>query len=115
VTGVTTVRFAMGDEAFTDIGSGATEMPEPGEAIFIDDAGLVSARRWCWRRSAQSASGPDTTEVLATVEGHHDRASEDVAAALTDLQELPNRYATPAEMRSGIVDARTPAFLGLDG
>ncbi len=34
VTGVTTVRFAMGDEAFTDIGAGATETPESGEVIF---------------------------------------------------------------------------------
>ncbi|MGI8658975.1 MAG: B3/B4 domain-containing protein [Candidatus Limnocylindria bacterium] len=115
VTGLTTVRFAKGDEAFTDLGSGATEMPEPGEVIFIDDAGLVRARRWCWRQSAQSASRPDTTEVLATVEGHHDRASEDVAAALTDLQELLNRYAAPTEMRSGIVDATTPGCAALDG
>ena len=76
-------------------------------------APLISRHRWIGGL-AQSGSRPDTTEVLATVEGHHDRASEDVAAALTDLQELLNRYATPAEMRSGIVDARTPAFLGLD-
>ena len=41
----------------------------PGEVIFIDDAGLVSARRWCWRQSAESASGPDDDEVLVTVEG----------------------------------------------
>jgi len=48
VTGGTSVRFASGTESFTDLGSGERETPEEGEVIFIDDAGLVSARRWCW-------------------------------------------------------------------
>src|SRR6187397_1941829 len=52
VTGGTTVRFANGNESFTDLGSGESETPEAGEVIFIDEAGLVSARRWCWRQSA---------------------------------------------------------------
>ncbi len=82
VTGGTTVRFAAGGERFTDLGSGAHETPEPGEVIFVDQVGLVSARRWCWRQSAESASGPGTTEILVTVEGHHPGASNDVAAAL---------------------------------
>ena len=47
VTGGTSVRFASGTESFTDLGSGERETPEEGEVIFIDDAGLVSARRWC--------------------------------------------------------------------
>ena len=59
MTGGTTVRFATGGETFTDLGSGERESPEPGEVIFVDEAGLVSARRWCWRQSAESASGPD--------------------------------------------------------
>nr|MBA2557886.1 hypothetical protein [Chloroflexota bacterium] len=78
MTGGTTVRFATGQEAFTDLGSGQREAPEAGEVIFIDEAGLVSARRWCWRQSAESASAPETSEVLVTVEGHHERAADDV-------------------------------------
>ena len=58
--------------------------PETGEVVFVDEAGQVSARRWCWRQSAESAASPATTEVLATVEGHHDAASADVAAALVE-------------------------------
>jgi DNA/RNA-binding domain of Phe-tRNA-synthetase-like protein len=85
VTGVTTVRFADGSERFTDLGSDIVSNPEPGEVIFVDEAGLVSARRWCWRQSDQSAARPGTTEVLITVEGHHDAAEEDVGAALEDL------------------------------
>ncbi|MGA7272509.1 MAG: phenylalanine--tRNA ligase beta subunit-related protein, partial [Acidimicrobiia bacterium] len=92
VTGSTTVRFARGDESFTDLGSDTPTSPEPGEVIFADDSDLVSARRWCWRQSAQSATKASTTEVLVTVEGHHDDAAADTAAALDDLGDLFERY-----------------------
>lgn len=113
-TGGTTVLFASGTERFTDLGSGERETPETGEVIFADEAGLVSARRWCWRQSAESASGPTTTEVLVTVEGHHDRAAADVQAALADLEELLERHGRPSATRSGIVNVATPRFTGMD-
>lgn len=114
VTGGTTVRFADGTERFTDLGSGETESPDAGEVIFIDDAGLASARRWCWRQSAESASGPGTREVLVTVEGHHDDAVSDVRRAVADLESLIRAYAAPRAMTSGIVTSTSPAFAGLD-
>ena len=110
VTGGTTVQFASGTESFTDLGSGERETPEEGEVIFIDDAGLVSARRWCWRQSAESASGPSTAEVLVTVEGHHDHAERDVTSAVADLQALLATYVHPAAMSSGIISADAPRF-----
>ncbi|HEX7222864.1 MAG TPA: phenylalanine--tRNA ligase beta subunit-related protein [Candidatus Limnocylindrales bacterium] len=97
ITGTTTVRFATGEESFTDLGSGEREEPDKGEVIFVDDAGLVCARRWCWRQSAESASGPDTEEVLVTVEGHHDAARADVDAAVRDLELLLTAHASPHE------------------
>ena len=110
VSGTTTVRFATGGETFTDLGSGELESPDPGEVIFADGAGLVSARRWCWRQSKESASSPATTAVLVTVEGHHDGAARDVAAAAADLESLLTRFAAPAAMTSGTVGAATPSF-----
>jgi DNA/RNA-binding domain of Phe-tRNA-synthetase-like protein len=92
VIGVTTVRFAGGTERFTDLGSDVVSNPEAGEVIFVDEAGMVSARRWCWRQSIQSAARSDTTEALITVEGHHDDAQQDVAAALEDLLGLLALY-----------------------
>lgn len=111
-TGGTTVRVATGAETFTDLGSGERESPEPGEVIFVDEAGLVSARRWCWRQSAESASGPTTTEILVTVEGHHDDAANGIAAAVDDLESLLRDYAPPAAMTSGVVSAAQPTFVG---
>ena len=113
MTGGLTVRLATGDESFTDLGSGERESPEPGEVIFVDEAGLVCARRWCWRQSAESASGPTTTEILVTVEGHHDGAATEVAAALADLEALIREHARPEAMTSGIVTADAPTFAGL--
>lgn len=110
-TGGTTVRFATGTETFTDLGSGERESPEAGEVIFVDEAGLVSARRWCWRQSAESASGAATTEVLVTVEGHHDGAAHDIAGATADLEALIRDHGRPAEVAVGVVNVSTPSFV----
>ena len=110
ITGTLTVRQATGDESFTDLGSGTTEQPEHGEVIFIDEAGHVAARRWCWRQSAESASSAATSDVLVTVEGHHAEARADVEAALADLDALLRSFAGATETTMGIVDARSPAF-----
>jgi DNA/RNA-binding domain of Phe-tRNA-synthetase-like protein len=107
-----TVRFAAGDESFTDLGSGATERPEPGEVIFVDGAGHVAARRWCWRQSAESASSASTTDVLLTVEGHHAEARRDIEAALADLDALLRTFAGGSTTRTGIVDSASPSLVG---
>jgi len=109
-TGRTTVRFATGEETFTDLGSGEQESPEPGEVIFVDEAGVVRARRWCWRQSAESASGLETTEILVTVEGHHDGARGDGAAAVADLEALIRQFSRPQALAKGTVSAAGPIF-----
>lgn len=111
IRGGTTVRFATGDERFTDLGSGQQESPDRGEVIFTDDAGSVAARRWCWRQSAESASGPATTEILVTVEGHHATAAADVVAAIADLEALLRAYAAPAALSTAVVTAAEPSFV----
>ena len=92
-TGTITVRFARGDERFTELDSDEVKHPEPGEVIFVDDTGLIFARRWCWRQSAQSASSESTTDVLITLEGQHAGAEADVRAGLADLRALLAEYA----------------------
>jgi DNA/RNA-binding domain of Phe-tRNA-synthetase-like protein len=110
IVGGTTVRFARGDERWEDLGSSTTEHPEAGEVIFVDDTGTVSARRWCWRQSAPSAASDSTTEVLLTVEGHHEAAREDVVRGLEDLLALLHAYAGPAHVRHALLTQRDPAF-----
>jgi DNA/RNA-binding domain of Phe-tRNA-synthetase-like protein len=103
VTGAITVRIARGDEPFVDLGSDSVEHPEPGEVVFVDDAGVVHARRWCWRQSARSATGPGTAAVLVTVEGHHPAARDDVSAALADLERLLRTHAGAASVDAELV------------
>jgi len=110
LSGVLIVRFARGDERWADLGSSTTEHPEPGEVIFADDADVVSARRWCWRQSAASAASDDTTDILVTVEAHHEGASDDVARALDDLRTLLGTYAQPEAVRAAILTALDPSF-----
>jgi DNA/RNA-binding domain of Phe-tRNA-synthetase-like protein len=110
VTGTTSVRFADGSERFTNLGSGEVEHPEPGEVVFVDEAGLVSARRWCWRQSAQSAARADTVEVLVTVEGHHDGAATEVGAAVRDLLGLLAAHQPGAPLASAVLDRERRGF-----
>ncbi len=110
ISGGTIVRFARGDESWADLGSSQTAHPEPGEVIFADEADVVSARRWCWRQSAGSAAREDTTEILVTVEGHHETADRDVAWALAELEALLVTHAGPATLRSAVLSAGDAAF-----
>jgi DNA/RNA-binding domain of Phe-tRNA-synthetase-like protein len=88
LTGTVTVRFATGTERFIDLGSGEEQHPEPGEVIFVDEADHVCARRWCWRQSAPSATGAESTAALFTIEALHQDAAHDVASATEDLVSL---------------------------
>lgn len=108
VAGPTTVRFANGDERFTDLGSSASVQPDPGEVIFVDGNNVVSARRWCWRQSAQSATSPTTVEALITIEGHHETAEQDVKSALADLLSLLTSYQPDAQTESYLLSPVNP-------
>ena len=93
IQGPITVRIADGSERFTPLGESDAERPDPGEVIFADDTGLVFARRWCWRQSAESAVRDDTTRAVITVEAHHAGGRAAVQAALDDLLDLLRTYA----------------------
>jgi DNA/RNA-binding domain of Phe-tRNA-synthetase-like protein len=108
IDGSITVRFAAGDERFTDLGSSGSVSPDPGEVIFVDGDDVVSARRWCWRQSAQSATSQATVEALVVVEGHHDAAGRDVEAALGDLTSLLAAHQPGSRARSYVLSPDNP-------
>jgi DNA/RNA-binding domain of Phe-tRNA-synthetase-like protein len=112
VTGTTTVRFATGQERFTDLGTGEPAPPQAGEVVFVDEADVASARRWCWRQSLESAASPSTTEILVVVEGHHASADADVAAALDDLSTLLGAFQPEATVERSVLSPAQPRFLG---
>ena len=114
VAGSITVRFAHGIEPFADLGSSESVHPEPGEVVFVDEDGVVGARRWCWRQSAQSATGPQTTEALYVVEGHHDTAENDVRQARDLIVELLAAHQPGAEASGDVLNLTAPAEIARD-
>jgi DNA/RNA-binding domain of Phe-tRNA-synthetase-like protein len=100
VAGALTVRFATGDEAFSDLGGSETVHPEAGEVVFTDDENVVCARRWCWRQSARSATSASTREALFTVEALHESARADTQAAERDLSRFLASFQPQAELIS---------------
>lgn len=110
IDGGLTVRPAAGDERFTDLGSSQAGHPEPGEVVFVDEAGTVSARRWCWRQSAESAASAATEEALITVEALHDNADADVAAAVGDLNALLAAHQPGAVRTWAVLSPSKPGF-----
>ncbi len=111
VTGSTRVRFAAGSERFTDLGAAESVHPDAGEVVFVDEDDLVSARRWCWRQSAGSATGPETTEALITVEGHHDSAKDDIEAAIGDIRQLLAEYQPAAQIAAAATFAPSRGWI----
>ena len=115
ITGSTTVCFATGDEHFTDLGSNESVHPDVGEVIFVDDTGIVSARRWCWRQGAQSATSTATVEALIVVEGHHDTAAQDVESALADLTSLLASHHPDSQTASHVLSPANPSTRASEG
>lgn len=110
IEGGIVVRFARGHERWADLGSSTAEHPDPGEVVFVDAHDAVIARRWCWRQSLDSAARDDTTDVLVTVEGHHDGALETVRAALEDLGSLLRQHAAASTLRSAVLTSEELVF-----
>jgi DNA/RNA-binding domain of Phe-tRNA-synthetase-like protein len=108
ISGPTTVRFATGAEIFTDLGSTDSVHPDPGEVIFVDVNNVVSARRWCWRQSAQSATGATTVDALIVIEGHHDTARQDVESTLADLTSLLASHQPQCQTKPYVLSPTNP-------
>ena len=109
LTGPITVQFATGNEQFKPLFATEYEHPEAGEVIFADEAGLVVARRWCWRQSDESATRESTTAAIFTIEAQHSNGQEHIRAALADLLQLLKTH-VGGECSHGIVDAQNPRF-----
>lgn len=108
IAGEITVRLATGSESFADLGSSESVHPEPGEVIFVDERNDVSARRWCWRQSAKSATSPSTVNALIVIEGHHETAQSDIQSAVDDMVALLETYQPENALTTFALSAAEP-------
>lgn len=86
---------AMGDEAFDTVADGqdVIDHPEPGEVVWVDDAG-VTCRRWNWRQCRRTALSETTTTALFIVdalEPFTDTSLETLREDLTSALEAMGR------------------------
>jgi DNA/RNA-binding domain of Phe-tRNA-synthetase-like protein len=109
IAGSITVSFARSDERFHDLGSTENASLDRGEVIFVDADNVVSARRWCWRQSALSATSASTVETLVVVEGLHDTAAEEIESALVDLTSLLASHLPGSSTESFMLSAANPS------
>jgi len=64
------LRFANGDETFVPLfQEGNEEHPDPGEVIYVDEAGCVMCRRWNWRNSHVSRIRDTTRRMVMNIDG----------------------------------------------
>ena len=107
IAGDLRVRPADGTETYLTFG-GETEHPLPGEIVFADAAGTAHARRWTNRQGAASAVSPATRRALVVVEGLHEGAEPDVAAARDAVTGVLT--AIGARVRTGLLRAGAGRF-----
>ncbi|WP_018682649.1 B3/B4 domain-containing protein [Actinokineospora enzanensis] len=108
ITGDLRVCRATGDETYLTF-AGATERPEPGEVIFVDDAGHAHARRWTNRQSGRSAVRASTRTALIVTEGQHPDARTDVRDLVAVLAEDVAAVWTTDPV-TGLLDRAAPVF-----
>lgn len=81
--------IATGNETFhtTADGQPAIDHPEPGEPVWVDDAG-VTCRRWNWRQTNRTAIDHHTTRIGFIIDSLDTPAHAGAAAATRQLCEL---------------------------
>lgn len=77
---------AVGNEPFDTTASGeeVVELPEPGEVVWCDDAG-VTCRRWNWRQARRTQLHDSTTTAIFILDALDPLTNEALQAAADDL------------------------------
>ncbi|MCQ4083346.1 phenylalanine--tRNA ligase beta subunit-related protein [Streptomyces sp. RB6PN25] len=90
---------AVGDEPFETAAGGepAVEHPEPGEVVWLDDAG-VTCRRWNWRQGVRTRLTKESTRALFLLERLDPMPLDDLRAAGAELAEQLSRLSPGAEI-----------------
>ncbi len=87
VDGNITLKFAKGDEPFTELNSQEQKNPQEGEVVYADDKEVL-CRRWNWRECDKTKMTEDTTNVALVVEGIPPVTKEEVETIIKDLKEF---------------------------
>ena len=82
---------AHGDELFTPLGGSQPELPQRGEIIYRDDAGVI-CRCWNWREAERTKLTEATTDAVLCIEALPELGAARLNTACDELAELVRVY-----------------------
>jgi lysyl-tRNA synthetase class 2 len=91
VEGNITLKYAAGDEEFTELNSTETTHPKEGEIIYMDDREVL-CRRWNWRECNKSKMSTETRNAVLVVEGLPPFTKNEVEEVTQELAVLVHQY-----------------------
>lgn len=106
IDGNITLKFAQGDEPFTELNSEETKNPKEGEVVYVDDKEVL-CRRWNWRECDKSKMTEETKNVALVVEGLPPTSKEDVEKIIEELSELVQKFCG-GEIKTFILNNSNP-------
>ena len=106
IDGNITLKFAQGDEPFTELNSEETKNPKEGEVVYVDDKEVL-CRRWNWRECDKSKMTEETKDVALVVEGLPPTSKEDVEKIIEELSELIQKFCG-GEIKTFILNNSNP-------
>jgi lysyl-tRNA synthetase class 2 len=106
VEGNIVLRFARGDENFTELNSSETKNPGEGEVVYADDREVL-CRRWNWRECDKSKMTEETKNVAIVVEGLPPFGKENIEGIAKELAEMVRKFCG-GEVSDFVLDADNP-------
>ncbi len=107
IQGKIRLRFSGGGEEFNPLGSSGPEKTYEGEAVYADDARVLT-RRWNFRDCKETMITGDTRDFVMFVDGSPEIPVEAVEFALGDLTSLLS-VCCGGEYASTVVDSGRPS------
>ncbi len=91
IDGDITLKFAKGDESFTQLNSKDVSNPKTGEIVYTDDKKIL-CRRWNWRECDKSKMTDDTKNMILVMEGLPPITEKEVRSITDELGKLIQKF-----------------------
>jgi lysyl-tRNA synthetase class 2 len=91
VDGNIELRFAKGNEPFTELNSEETTNPREGEVVYADEKEVL-CRRWNWRECDKSKMTEDMKNAAIVIEGLPPVTQDEIKTIADELAQLIEKY-----------------------
>ena len=91
IEGDIVLKFAKGNEPFTELNSDEVKNPNQGEVVYVDDKDVL-CRRWNWRKCDKSKMTEKTINASLVIEGLPPVTKEELEKIVKELEILINKY-----------------------